>query len=117
MPSQPKVHSPDRVTAPQHRPKEADRQLTRAMHTGSKEWARIRQHVLLRDNHRCKACARLVVGREAHVDHIDGNSHHNPEDGSNWQTLCRQGHSRKTFAEQRGKRWDGRCAVDRGDTT
>ena len=48
-----------------------------------------------------------MVGRQAHVDHIDGDSSNN--DTSNLQTLCQQGHSRKTFAEQRGVKWDGRC--------
>lgn len=48
-----------------------------------------------------------MVGRQAHVDHIDNDSHNN--DLGNLQTMCMQGHSRKTFAEQRGLQWDGKC--------
>ena len=92
------------------RPPETSRQETRALHTGSKEWLSIRQWVLERDGYRCRKCARLVVGRKAHVDHIDGDSHNNPKDGSNWQTLCIEGHSRKTQAEKAGQSWDGRCS-------
>ena len=109
MPSQPPSFSPTRVIAPRHIPREADRQRTRALNTNSAEWKRIRQFVLVRDGYRCRGCGKLVVGREAHVDHIDGDSHHNAPDGSNWQTLCMYGHSRKTFAEQRGVAWDGVC--------
>lgn len=109
MPSQPPTFSPVRVKARTHRPREASRQSTRSMHTGTKDWAAIREFVLVRDEHRCRACGRLVVGRKAHVDHIDGNSRNNPPDGSNWQLLCHRGHSRKTAAEQRGVRWDGMC--------
>lgn len=116
MPKQPQTFSPARPQAPRHTPKEADRQKTRALNTNSAEWKAIRASVLLRDGYRCKACGRLVVGRNAHVDHIDGDSHSNPTDGSNWQTLCMRGHSRKTFAEERGRRWDGVCEPVRGGT-
>ena len=51
------------------------------------------------------------MGKEAHVDHRDGDDANNDID--NLQTLCLQGHSRKTFAEERGKRWDGQCRRDR----
>ena len=49
-----------------------------------------------------------MVGRNAHVDHIDGNSHNN--DMANLQTLCIEGHSRKTQAEKAGQSWDGKCS-------
>lgn len=110
MPRQPPAFGPARPKAPQHRPREADRQRTRALNTNSAEWKRIREAVLVRDGYRCRACGRLVVGRQAHVDHIDGNSHNN--DPGNLQTLCQRGHSRKTFAEERGQQWDGRCERD-----
>lgn len=102
---------PSRLATVQPRlapPPETSRQDTRALHTGSAAWARLRQEVLLRDAHRCRRCRRLVAGRSAHVDHIDGNSHNN--DLSNLQTLCIEGHSRKTQAERSGQAWDGRCS-------
>ena len=113
MPSRPPIHNPPRVTAPRHQPKGTDRQKTRALNTNSAEWKAQRQQVLLRDGYRCQACGRLVVGREAHVDHIDNDA---SERGGidRLQTLCRWGHSRKTFAEQQGKQWDGKCIDDRG---
>lgn len=113
MPTRPPTFSPSKPNAPTHKPREADRQATRALNTGSKAWRLIRQQVLVRDGYRCQACQRLVVGREAHVDHIDGDDSNNPTDGSNWQTLCANGHSRKTWAEQHGRQWDGRCEVGR----
>ena len=85
-----------------------DRQETRALHTGSAEWRRLREQALLRDGYRCCKCSRIVAGKQAHVDHMDGNSHNN--DLSNLQTLCIEGHSRKTQAEQAGRTWDGRCS-------
>lgn len=87
---------------------EQSRQATRAMHTGSAAWARLRHAVLARDAHRCKACGRLVAGRSAHIDHIDGDSHNNAM--TNLQTLCIEGHSRKTQAEKAGKAWDRKCS-------
>ena len=49
-----------------------------------------------------------MVGRNAHVDHIDGNSHNN--DMGNLQLLCIEGHSRKTQAEKAGQSWEGKCS-------
>ena len=101
---------PSRLSSPPARVKQLappDRQQTRALHTGSAEWRRIRQQVLERDGYRCQACGRLVVGRDAHIDHIDGNSHNNAL--TNLQTLCQWGHSRKTQAEKAGSTWDRRC--------
>ena len=39
----------------------------------------------------CARCAREFSGkrvRELTVHHRDGNHHHNPPDGSNWELLC-----------------------------
>lgn len=80
-----------------------DRQARRQYATNSSEWRRIREWVLIRDLYTCQRCSRLVGGKgEAHVDHIDGDSGNNPEDGSNWQTLCVPCHSAKTAAEDGG---------------
>ncbi|MGQ0544439.1 MAG: YajD family HNH nuclease [Betaproteobacteria bacterium] len=41
--------------------------------------------------HACARCAREFSGkrlRELTVHHKDGNHHHNPPDGSNWELLC-----------------------------
>ncbi|WP_418010796.1 HNH endonuclease [Pandoraea pnomenusa] len=57
----------------------------------------------MRDGYRCQSCGAIVAGKyEAHVDHVDGNSHNNPPDGSNWQTLCKPCHSAKTSKEDGG---------------
>ena len=101
MPSNPPSFRPARPKAPQHRPKEADRQARRALHTGSAAWRRIREQVLARDGHRCQACGRLVVGREAHVDHIGNDAALNAGwDISTLQCLCRSCHGLKTAVEQ-----------------
>lgn len=65
------------------------------MHTGSKAWKAIRDQVLARDCFTCAECGKY--GDQ--VDHIDGDSHNNPPDGSNWQTLCHTHHSAKTMRE------------------
>lgn len=101
---------PSRLRPPAQRLKALpalDRQTTRLLHTGSAAWARLREQVLTRDGNRCQACGRLVVGKRAHVDHMNGDSHCN--DLSNLQTLCHEGHSRKTTAEQAGMDWDLKC--------
>jgi len=91
------------TVAPRLRTSVPDRQATRALATNSTEWRRIREQVLLRDLYTCQRCGRIVGGKgEAHVDHIDGDSSHNPEDGSNWQTLCVPCHSAKTATEDGG---------------
>ena len=80
-----------------------DRQATRQYATHSSAWPRIRDWVLVRDHYTCQRCQKLVGGKgEAHVDHIDGDSSNNPEDGSNWQTLCAPCHSAKTATEDGG---------------
>ena len=41
--------------------------------------------------HICARCGREFSGkrlRELTVHHKDGNHHHNPADGSNWELLC-----------------------------
>lgn len=86
------------------------RQSTRALNTNSKAWKQLRLQVLMRDKYQCRYCKRVVIGKDAHVDHI-GNDAHLPESNrlDNLATMCRQGHGRKTFAEEQGKKWDGQC--------
>lgn len=78
----------------------AQTQRTRGLHTGSAQWRRLREMVLLRDNYTCADCKRLVVGKEAHVDHIDGDSHN--QQLSNLACRCINCHSAKTAREDRG---------------
>ena len=93
-----------------------DRQATRALNTNSKAWKLLRERVLVRDGYRCVACGKLVGGkREAHVDHINNDA----ADLASYTmdslaTMCVAGHSRKTLAEQQGRKWDGNCTDDRG---
>lgn len=93
MPSAPPVHH--RTPPGRRHGQVANRQATRALNTGSKHWRAIRRQVLVRDHYTCRSCGKY--GNE--VDHIDGDSTHNPNDGSNWQTLCKPCHSRKTVTE------------------
>ena len=96
-------HTSARTGAKRHNPRgqgPTERQKRRAMHTGSKAWRQIREQVLIRDNYTCAECGRY--GDQ--VDHIDGDSHNNPADGSNWQTLCLRDHSAKTMRESNANR-------------
>lgn len=103
MPTRPSRHRPALPATARHELPEQSRQTRREMHTGVKRWLAIRQFTLTRDRFTCQTCGRIVAGkREAHVDHIDGNSHNNPPDGSNWQTLCVPCHSAKTATENGG---------------
>lgn len=98
MPKAHTVHQAARTTGKKHNPRgqaATERQRTRAMHTNSKAWRQIRQFVLVRDSYTCAKCGKY--GDQ--VDHIDGDSHNNPRDGSNWQTLCLRDHSAKTMRE------------------
>lgn len=84
-----------------------NRQATRALNTGSKQWRRIRENVLKRDLYRCQGYpkgkhAEGCSGWANEVDHIDGDSGNDAKDGSNYQSLSRQCHSAKTCKENRG---------------
>ena len=85
-----------------------DRQQTRALNTNSVAWKRLREQVLVRDNHQCRVCGKLVVGKQAQVDHI----HNDAADPSSnklerlW-LLCLWCHGEKTMCEKAGKRWSG----------
>jgi HNH endonuclease len=50
-----------------------------------------RPHALKLLPHICARCGREFTGkrlRELTVHHRDGDHHHNPPDGSNWELLC-----------------------------
>ncbi len=50
-----------------------------------------RQRALSLLPHVCARCGRVFSGRrlrELTVHHKDGDHHHNPPDGSNWELLC-----------------------------
>ena len=83
--------------------KRYDRQSTRQYHTGSATWRAIRRQQLDREPlcRKCKARGRITAATE--VDHIDGDSWNNAPD--NYQSLCHDHHSRKTFAEANGRQW------------
>ena len=100
MPRQPQTFRPAKATTPTHRPKEADRQRTRALHTGTKAWRLLREAVLVRDGYQCRACRKVVVGRKAHVDHIHNDAATNAGTLDTLQTLCVECHGLKTATEQ-----------------
>ena len=77
-------------------------QRSRGLHTGSAEWRRLREEVLVRDGYRCADCKRLVAGKDAHVDHIDGDS--NNQLLSNLACRCVECHGVKTRNEQMADR-------------
>lgn len=89
--------------------KRYDRQSTRALHTGSKAWQRLRVQVIVRDESTCQLCRKVVA--DGHVDHWDNNSHNNAL--SNLKYLCQVCHGEKTRAEQDGRKWTPKgCDAD-----
>jgi len=84
--------------APTHKPKRRkDNRKNRHKVYDKQKWRKpggIRKRILLRDNYICQECGRVVSGKEAHVDHIDGNEINMNDD--NLQTLCSECHGRKT---------------------
>lgn len=81
------------------RPKRSDRMYA----TGDPRWRKLREAQLTREPF-CRMCRKanlLVLATD--VDHIDGDPWNNPEDGSNFQSLCHACHSKKTYLETIGK--------------
>lgn len=83
------------------------RQSTRALNTNSKAWKRTRLDVLKRDMYHCQGWptgqhAEGCDGFAKEVDHIDGDSSNDAADGSNYQSLSKQCHSKKTLKELSG---------------
>lgn len=48
-----------------------------------------------RDGEQCRVCKKIPPEVYLELDHIDGNKHHNPIDGSNYQLLCRKDNRKK----------------------
>lgn len=72
--------------------------------TGDTGW-RILREAQLRREPLCRECRKKGLYVEAvEVDHIDGDPMNNPEDGSNFQSLCKPHHSRKTYHETMGQK-------------
>lgn len=89
MPTKPPQHRPGALPIPAHRPQQTDRQSRRAYNTGSRPWRQLRQKVLVRDGYACVMCG--LISESNHVDHIDGDSHHNAM--ANLRTLCQPCHA------------------------
>lgn len=71
--------------------------------TGDKRWRKMREAHLHREPF-CKMCRKVDILKLAtDVDHVDGNPGNNPQDGSNFQSLCHSCHSKKTYSETIGK--------------
>jgi len=69
---------------------------------GRRAWRLARAERLAIDNWQCQQCARVVSGREAHVDHVVPKSAGGSDLMDNLRTLCRSCHSRKTVREEQG---------------
>jgi len=69
----------------------------------SREWARVRREVLVRDNWTCRACGRQcgVSPRDAHVDHVVPMASGGGTTVAECQTLCPTCHARKTLEQRR----------------
>ena len=102
---------PDRI--PTFRPpwinrkprRDAMRRNQSAAGYGRRAWRLARQEALVRDNYQCRACGRLVTGRDANVDHIIPLSKNGTSNLDNVQVLCRGCHSRKTVVVDMGGRF------------
>ena len=93
--------------------KRYDRQSTRALHTGSKQWRLIREKVISRDEATCRMCKRVVA--DGHVDHIRNDAAVNAGfDLGSLQYLCSSCHSHKSAIEASGGRWRPKGCDDEG---
>lgn len=101
MPRKPPVMKPLSVRGRKITPvKRTKRQYV----TGDARWRSLRETQLHREPF-CRECRRENILKVAtDVDHIDGDPGNNPQDGSNFQSLCHRCHSRKTYSETIGKK-------------
>lgn len=76
--------------------------------TGDARWRALRETQLQREPfcRHCKKAGFLKMATD--VDHIDGDPGNNPQDGSNFQSLCHKCHSKKTYSETIGKKSHGK---------
>jgi len=70
-------------------------------HYISADWRAIRARILVRDSFTCSVCRLIVMGKDAHVDHIIPLEEGGTDEDSNLQTLCAKHHGVKTRGEQR----------------
>lgn len=70
-------------------------------HYRTADWRARRRRVLVRDAFTCQACARVVDGKSAHVDHRLPLEEGGTDADRNLQTLCISCHGLKTRSEQR----------------
>lgn len=84
--------------APRMPRKEVSRQTTRALHTGTAAWRRLRDQVLVRDLYTCQHCGKLITKKgDAHVDHINEDAHLESSNQLQFlQLLCASCHGVKT---------------------
>lgn len=76
-----------------------NRQAKRKRNTGSTVWQRMRKLQLIKEPY-CRICKAIgVLSVSTVVDHIDGDTFN--ESQSNFQSLCKECHDRKTMRENR----------------
>ena len=61
-----------------------------------KKWAATRKQVIVRDCSKCQACGKIVVGKDAQVDHVIPKKRGGTDDLENLCLLCLTCHARKT---------------------
>nr|WP_315041341.1 HNH endonuclease [uncultured Moraxella sp.] len=67
---------------------------------GGRAWLRLKDEILLRDNHTCQHCGR--IGGNLELDHIINKARGGDDSPSNLQILCKDCHQTKTLAESMG---------------
>ena len=69
----------------------------------TKAWKALRLVVLRRDEWRCQICGKIVMGKEAQIDHIRAVQDGGSDDEKNLQTLCSRCHGKKFWHEHHAR--------------